>query len=334
MSSFEFQLAVAVCLDLVMGDPRCFPHPVRIIGFFCNGCEGFFRSIFASEYMSGVATLVAVLGLSIGGIVLLLMGCNQLSTAFAQIVAIFLLYTTIAVRDLMDHSKEVYKQLQQDTSLDPARKAVARIVGRDTSVLDRVGIIRATVETVAENMVDGVTAPLFYAVLFTLLAPVTGVDPLFLAVIGGMGYKAVNTMDSMFGYKNEQYLFFGRAAALLDDLVNWLPARISGLLLVPATSLCGLNWQAAWRVFKKDRLAHASPNAAHSEAAVAGALGVELGGVSQYFGKEMAKPVIGSAEKEIEDLDILRCNRLMLVGSLLFLLLLLLFRWTILQWLA
>lgn len=258
---------------------------------------------------------------------------NTFSSFLAQCIAVFLLYTSVAMRDLIVHSKMVYRQLQNNdsASLDPARKAVAQIVGRDTAVLDRRGIIRATVETVAENMVDGVTAPLFYAVLFSFFAPLTGISPIFLAVLGAFGYKAVNTMDSMFGYKNEQYLFFGRSAALTDDFVNFIPARLSGLILIPAAALCGYDWGNAWKVFTRDRLAHASPNAAHPEAAVAGALKIELGGVSQYFGKKIIKPVIGDDEREVEGGDILRTNRLMLLASFLFLLMILFVRLLFLQ---
>lgn len=335
MVPFELQLLVALGLDLSFGDPRWFPHPVRLIGFLCTRFEKLCRNSFSSPFVAGLVTLIAVLTLSVGGTALLLYGLHYFSSLLAQLAAVFLLYTSVAVRDLLLHSKRVYQQLVDEdaVSLDPARNAVAQIVGRDTSVLDRKGIIRATIETVAENMVDGVTAPLFYAVMFTLLAPLTGVSSIYLAVLGAIGYKAVNTMDSMFGYKNERYLLFGRSAALLDDLVNWIPARISGLLLIPASAFCGLDWQGSRRIFIRDRLAHASPNAAHPEAAVAGALGIELGGTSQYFGKKMVKPVIGSGRREVEVNDILRTNRLMLVGSLLFLLCMLCLRGLVLQWL-
>jgi len=208
---------------------------------------------------------------------------------------------------------------------------VAQIVGRDTSQLDRLGIIRACVETVAENMVDGVTAPLFYAVLFSLFSPLTGIDPLFLATIGAMGYKTVNTMDSMFGYKNKKYLYFGRTAAIIDDIVNWIPARISGVVLIPAAFFLGLDWKNAFIVFRRDRLAHASPNAAHSESAVAGALRIELGGTSVYFGKEMVKPAMGYPHRELESKDIIKTNHLMLMGSFLFLLSMLFCRLLIVQ---
>lgn len=333
MLSFELQVFVAIILDLLFGDPRWFPHPVRVIGFFCNRFEIFFRRMFTSEYLAGLFAFFSVLSISIGGTALFLFQLYVFSPLLAQFLAIFLLYTTVAMRDLIAHSKTVYRQLQvnDSASLDPARKAVAQIVGRDTDALDRKGIIRATVETVAENMVDGVTAPLFYAVFCTFFAPLTGVSPIFLAVLGAIGYKAINTMDSMFGYKNTKYLFFGRSAARIDDFVNFVPARLSGILLVPAAALCGCNWRNAWRVFSRDRLAHASPNAAHPEAAVAGALGVELGGVSQYFGEKIVKPVIGHDEEEIVQEDILRTNRLMLVASFLFLLLILFVRFLFLQ---
>ncbi len=331
MYIFEFQLIAALCLDLCIGDPRWFPHPVRIIGFFCTRLEIIFRRVLGSEYMAGLITLISVLLLTIGGTACLLFLLDMFSAVLSQLFAVFLLYTSVAIRDLIIHSKEVYRQLASNEDLDGARKAVSMIVGRDTSVLDEKGIIRATVETVAENMVDGVTAPLFYAVLFSLLAPVTGEHAIILAVLGAITYKAVNTMDSMFGYKNEQYLNFGRSAALLDDLVNWIPARLSGLCLIPAAAMCGFSSRGALTIFTRDRLSHASPNAAHPEAAVAGALGIALGGTSQYFGKTMVKPVIGVASRDAEQDDILRTNRLMLVGSLVFLIIMLLFRGLFLQ---
>lgn len=331
MFVFEFQLLAAVLLDLLLGDPRWFPHPVRLIGFFCVSSETFFRKIFSSEFLAGSASFTMVLFLSLTVTAAVLFSSNYYSGFLAQCIAIILLYNSIAARGLVSHSRVVYQALNDQESLDGARSEVARIVGRDTAALDRKGIIRACVETVAENMVDGVTAPLFYAVVFSFFAPFTAIEPLFLAVFGAMGYKAVNTMDSMFGYKNERYLRFGRVAAKFDDIVNWVPARISGLMLVPAAFLLGLDWKNAFRIFTRDRLAHASPNAGHPEAAAAGALGIALGGTSVYFGKELVKPVIGENRRPIEDLDILRSNNLMLVGSLLFLLPLLFIRIVIVQ---
>ena len=330
---FELQLLLALGLDLLVGDPRWFPHPVRIIGFFCNTFEKLFRMVCSSLSIAGLLTVISVLFITLAGTAFTLALLHQTSPLSAQFFAVFFLYTAVAIRDLLKHSKEVYKQLvgMGDVDLDPARNAVAMIVGRDTSVLDRKGIIRATIETVAENMVDGITAPLFYAICATLLSPVTGISPIYLAVSGAIGYKAVNTMDSMIAYKNERYLIFGKWAAYLDDCINFLPARISGLLLIPAAAICGVNWRAASAVFKNDRLAHASPNAAHTEAAVAGALGLELGGTSLYFGKKVVKPVIGVDKKPIHAQDILQTNKLIVTGSLLFLLFMLLLRALFLQ---
>lgn len=333
MLFFEFQLLLAIVLDLLFGDPRWFPHPVKIIGFFCNTFEKLFRMVCSSFNLAGFFTVVSVLLVTIGGTAFILAVLHQFSPFAAQIFAVFLLYTTVAIRDLLKHSKAVYKQLvgKGGVHLNAARNAVAMIVGRDTSVLDKKGIVRATIETVAENMVDGITAPLFYAICATLLSPVTGISPIYLAVSGAIGYKAVNTMDSMIAYKNERYLVFGKWAAWLDDLINFLPARISGLILIPAAALCGDDWRSAFAVFKKDRLAHASPNAAHTEAAVAGALGLALGGTSVYFGEEVVKPVIGVDVETIQAEHILRTNKLIVTGSLLFVILMLLLRVLLLQ---
>jgi len=333
MLLFELQLLLALGLDLLVGDPRWFPHPVRIIGFFCNTFEKLFRMVCSSLSIAGLLTVISVLFITLAGTAFILALLHQIAPLYAQIFAVFLLYTAVAIRDLLKHSKEVYKQLvgKCGVNLGPARNAVAMIVGRDTSVLDKKGIIRATIETVAENMVDGITAPLFYAICATLLSPVTGISPIYLAVCGAIGYKAVNTMDSMIAYKNGRYLILGKWAAYLDDIINFLPARISGFLLIPAAAICDADWRSASAVFKKDRLSHASPNAAHTEAAVAGALGIELGGTSLYFGKKVVKPVIGVNKETIHAKDILRTNKLIVTGSLLFILLMLLIRSLLLQ---
>ncbi len=302
------------------------PHPVRVIGWFCSTTETFFRKHLGSEYCAGVLSFITVLFGTVALAASFLAILHLIFPVLAQIFAVFLLYTCIAARDLVVHSRRVYLALQRPDTLSTAREAVAEIVGRDTKSLDRKGIIKACIETVAENMVDGVTAPLFYAILFSTLSPVTGIDPLFLAVTGAMGYKAVNTMDSMFGYKNDRYIAFGRMAAKADDFVNLLPARISGLIVIPAAFVLGLDWKNAFFVYKRDRFAHASPNAAHTEAAVAGALTIQLGGTSIYFGKEIVKPHIGDDSRSVTDKDILLSNHLMLISSLFFVLLLLILR--------
>lgn len=325
---FELQLFCALALDLLAGDPRWFPHPVRIIGWFCVRFEPLCRRVFVSKRLAGAATVLAVLAVTLGLVTLLLQAAALFSPLLADGLAVFLLYTSVAARDLMRHSRDVYTALQQEgeAGLLAGRQAVAMIVGRDTAALDRAGVIRATVETVAENMVDGVAAPLFFAVLGAIMAPFFEMSPVVLAALFAMGYKAVNTMDSMFGYKNEKYLAFGWAAARLDDVVNFMPARLSGLLLVAASFLLGLDGKSAWRIFLRDRLCHASPNSGHSEAAVAGALGVQLGGEAIYFGQAVAKPTMGERTRLLAATDILLTNRLMLAGSVLFMLLLLLLR--------
>ncbi len=331
MYLFEFQISVAVLLDLLFGDPRYLPHPVKMIGYLCIHSEKVFRKITATDAMAGVLSFTTVLCITIAGTALLLVCLNLYSPLMAQIAAILFLYTSIAAKDLVVHSRRVYSAFQNSDNLDTARNAVAQIVGRDTRELDKKGIIRACIETVAENMVDGVTAPLFFAVFFSLFTIFSATNPLFPAAIAAMGYKAVNTMDSMFGYKNEEYLHFGRAAAKFDDFVNFIPARISALMIVPAAFVLGGNWRNSFMIVKRDRLAHASPNAAHSEAAFAGALDVELGGVAVYSGNEIQKPTLGDNIRPVKESDILLANRLMLLGSLFFLILLLTARFIILQ---
>jgi adenosylcobinamide-phosphate synthase len=331
MFLFELHISIVVILDLLFGDPSYLLHPVRIIGYFCEQSEKVFRKLTASDAMAGMLSFATVLCITICGTTLVLACINLYSPLIVQITAILLLYTTVAARDLVVHSRQVYSALQNSENLDDARNAVAQIVGRDTEELDKKGIIRACIETVAENMVDGVTAPLFFAVFFSLFTTFSSVNPLFTAAIGAMGYKAVNTMDSMFGYKNEKYLHFGKVAAKFDDFVNFIPARVSALMLIPAAFVLGLNWKNAFVIFKRDRLAHASPNAAHPEAAFAGALDIELGGVSVYLGKEIKKPTLGDSNRPVNESDILLANRLMLLGSFFFLLLLLAGRLLIIQ---
>jgi adenosylcobinamide-phosphate synthase len=219
------------------------------------------------------------------------------------VVSVLVLYTCFAGRDLVVHSRKVYTALRDD-NLSEARKRVGMIVGRDTGELERSEVVRACVESVAESTVDGVTAPLFWAIIG--------------GPLGAILYKAVNTMDSTFGYKNERYLHFGWAAARFDDLVNFLPARISGLLMVVAAMLLRLRATESWRIFRRDRMQHASPNGGQTEAAVAGALGISLGGVSSYFGKVVHKPTLGEPVLEPEAGHILQTNRILLTVTVLF----------------
>lgn len=209
-------------------------------------------------------------------------------------------WQALAMRCLAKESRNVYRALKTE-GLDAGRTAVARIVGRDTAALSKEGVIKATVETVAENFSDGVLAPMIYMLI--------GGAPLALA------YKAINTMDSMVGYKNETYLHFGRAAAKLDDAANYLPSRIAALLWILSAPLAGGNLKNAWKIWRRDRRNHASPNSAQTESACAGSLGVQLAGPASYFGKLVEKPYIGDRVREIEPEDILKTNRIMIVSS-------------------
>lgn len=316
--AFTLQFLGALCLDLLFGDPRSLPHPVQGIGWLCSRFEGVTRDLFTDQGRAGAVAFFLVSGCTLLPLALLLLALHHLSPTLEVLAAVLLLYTSIACRDLYTHSMNVYRALLKGEILDEARKEVARIVGRDTAGLDRQGVCRACVETVAENLVDGITAPIFFAVLASLMPAGDYLAPVSLAVLGAYGYKAINTMDSMYGYKNERYLHFGRSAALVDDAANFLPARLSGLLLIVAAWLLRLNGNGAMKMFFRDRLNHASPNGGHPEAAVAGSLDIQLGGDSSYFGKIVSKPTLGDAIRPLRPEDIVATNHLMFVTTGLF----------------
>jgi adenosylcobinamide-phosphate synthase len=319
-------MLTAIGLDLLFGDPRWFPHPVRLIGKLCSGAEKLTRKLFNNEMVAGWVTVVIVLFITGFMTLLLLSFACFLGNMIGVCAAVVLVYFCIAIKDLLRHSEDVYRKLSDDSDMGNARKAIGRIVGRDTGSLDGEGISRACVETVAENMVDGMTAPFFFGVLFSLLSGLLGLPAIAWSAVGAMIYKAVNTMDSMIGYKNIKYIRFGRAAAKIDDVCNFIPARLSGIILILAAFILKLDYRGALRIFLRDRLAHASPNAGHTEAVVAGAFGISLGGPSFYFGTLVEKPYIGDTLRSVESGDIKRCNTLVLVGFFLFAFFLLFFR--------
>nr|WP_317438961.1 adenosylcobinamide-phosphate synthase CbiB [uncultured Enterocloster sp.] len=299
---FHSMALLAGCiLDWLMGDPYWLFHPVRFMGNMISALEARLRRLFPEHLLlaGGVLagfmclfwTLIPVLGFL--GIYrgLLSFGIQRHWIYICLFVLeSFFCGQLLAARSLQTESMKVCSALKEG-DIEKARKAVSMIVGRDTAVLDRDGIARAAVETVAENTSDGVIAPFFFMAVF--------------GPAGGFFYKAVNTMDSMVGYKNETYLLFGRAAAKLDDAVNWLPARLSGMLLTAAAWLLpGMDGKNAWRIFKRDRFNHASPNSAQGEAACAGALHLRLAGDAWYFGTLYKKPYIGDDDRPIRPDDI------------------------------
>ena len=299
-------LLLGFCIDLLLGDPRWLYHPVQAIGALISHLEPPLRRAFPQRLRLAGAVLViavvAITGIVTGGLLFLLHRLHPVAGFVGETIVCWLI---LATKSLRTESMKVVKALETGT-LDDGRKAVSMIVGRDTEHLSEEEVLKAAVETVAENASDGILAPLLFA---AVLGPV-----------GGMCYKAVNTMDSMVGYKNDRYLDFGRAAAKVDDVLNFLPARISGFLMCLAAYL-GFDGKNAFRIFFRDRKNHASPNSAHTEAACAGALGLKLGGTHDYFGKPVVKPTIGDDLRPVRRGDVAAANRLALLTAILALLL-------------
>lgn len=290
-------------LDLLFGDPYWLPHPVVLIGKIISKSETFLRKECKNErdeQRAGAQLVFLVLVVTLilfGGALYLL---ERHVPLLAICFKIFLTYQVLATKSLVFESKKVQKTLISGTIIE-ARKQVANLVGRDTDGLDHIGVTKATVETVAENTVDGVVAPLFY---MAIGGPVLGIL-----------YKAVNTMDSMVGYKNEKYLHFGRAAAKFDDFCNYIPARLTAILMIFSAFILKLDGKGAYKVWKRDRRKHASPNSAQTESVCAGALGIQLAGDAIYFGNVVKKPFIGDKTRDIISHDIEKACKLLLVTS-------------------
>ena len=293
-------------LDAIFGDPAWLPHPVVYMGKAISALEKGLRARLPKtpegELWGGriLAFCLPVGTFALASLVCI--GAAALHPLLGLAVQMFWCGQALAAKGLVQESTNVYRELTKP-DLPAARIAVSRIVGRDTQALTAEGVTKAAVETVAENASDGVIAPLLYMLL--------GGAPLALT------YKAINTMDSMVGYKNERYLHFGRAAAKLDDIANYLPSRIAALLWVAAAALTGNDARNAWRIWRRDRRNHASPNSAQTESACAGALNVQLAGPAYYFGEYYPKPTIGDAVRPIEPEDIRRADRMMYAESLL-----------------
>lgn len=301
-------ILIGFVIDFFVGDPYALPHPVMAMGRLISFLDGRLRrgNGDPNDIGRGILTVIAVILASTAVPAAVLFAMWRLHPAAYLAVDSIMCWQIVAARQLARESTRVGRALEKGDT-EAARKAVSNIVGRDTGVLDENGICRAAVETVAENTSDGVIAPLFWTFLF--------------GAVGGFFYKAVNTMDSMLGYKNDKYLYFGRAAAKTDDVVNFIPARISALLMILSCPLCRLDGRTAYRIFRRDRYKHASPNSAQTESVCAGALNVRLAGDAVYGGVVHRKEYIGDDIRPIEAADIRRVNRLMYTASVLTLLL-------------
>ena len=309
-----FAFIAGFVLDLLIGDPHFIPHPVRLIGSLISFCDkrlncdaGYNNSekkLNLIKYKRGMLLAFTVIFATFAISVIIIVAAYSINLYAGLIAEAVMTWQILATKCLRVESMRVYDALRTD-GVDAGRRAVSMIVGRDTSVLDAAGVTRAAVETIAENTSDGVIAPMFYTAIG---GPVLG-----------FVYKAVNTMDSMLGYKNDKYMYFGRFAARLDDVVNFIPARISAYLMIAAAFIGGRHFDGknAYSIFKRDRFNHASPNSAQTESVCAGALRVQLAGDAVYFGKLVKKKYIGDGLREIEYEDIKRANRLMYITAFL-----------------
>lgn len=299
-------LVLGFLLDLLIGDPHFIYHPVRLVGNLITVTEKGLRRVFpktkGGQTAAGIFLAVIVISVTTAVPALLLYLAGRISPEVRFVLETIMCYQLLATKSLKDESMKVYDKLKAG-DLPEARKAVAMIVGRDTESLDEAGVTKAAVETVAENTSDGIIAPM-----------------LFMAVGGavfGYFYKAINTMDSMVGYKNEKYLYFGRFAARLDDVVNYIPARLAACFMAAAAAFVSLDTKEAWRIYRRDRRNHASPNSAQTEAVMAGALNVQLAGDAWYFGKLHKKKTIGDDTRPVEYEDIRRADRLLYATAIL-----------------
>lgn len=299
-------IAVAFGLDLIFADPTKLPHPIVFIGKLIKKSEEFFRKNLDKnknmEFVGGVATVLVVCSISYLVPLAILLVALKIHPILALIIECFMCFQILAAGSLKKESMRVYYALKSG-DIELARKYLSWIVGRDTANLDEAAIIKGAVETVAENTTDGVVAPLIFMAI--------GGAPL------GFLYKAVNTMDSMIGYKNEKYFYFGKTAARLDDVLNFIPARITAMFMIMACKAVNLNGKNAMKILKRDGNNHSSPNSGKTEAACAGALGISLGGPNYYFGKLVEKPTIGDSLEMPKPKHIIKANKLMYMSSIL-----------------
>jgi len=296
---FFIKIWIAYVLDLIFGDPQNIVHPVQVIGKIISAGE---KVLLRKKYKFLAGAVLNIFTVSITYALMYLISKSVKISVFFISIEIYLMYTIFSINSLAREGNRVYRILKEG-DIEKARKDLSYLVSRDTEMMDEKMIIRSTMETISENTVDGIVAPMFYMFL--------GGMPL------AMAYKAINTLDSMVGYKNEKYMDFGKFSAKVDDVANFIPARITGILIVLASMILGYDYKNSLKIFIRDRKNHSSPNSAHSEASVAGALGVQFGGKVSYFGKEINKPTIGDKTKEFELEDIRKNIRIMYVTSFL-----------------
>lgn len=294
-------LPASLLLDLGFGDPQGFPHPVRLIGKFARFMEKITRKYIFSERFAGIITSFSVYSISFILPWIIIEFSRYLHPFLAELTSAFIIYTSIALKDLLAHSKDVYSALHEN-DLEKARIMVGRIVGRDTANLEEPEIVRAGLESVGESLVDGITAPLFFAALG---------GPCF-----AMCYRSINTLDSLFGYKNEMYLKFGWASARMDDLANYIPARLTAPILCISSAILGFYPLRSFKILLRDGKKHPSPNSGLCEAALAGALRIQLGGRNYYSGVPSEKPKLGDPDRKLVPNLILDANRIIFLTSI------------------
>lgn len=316
------EIAVGFILDLILGDPRWLPHPIVYIGKAISilkkkiqknlyGCsyqelskkerEMLPRKEEKERFLGAVLSILIVVGTFLI-VFFILWILEKIHPWLRYILETFWIYQILATKCLKTESMKVYRKLKEG-DLEGARVEISYLVGRDTASLDEEEVAKATIETVAENTSDGVVAPLFYIAIFG--APL------------GMAYKAINTLDSMIGYRNDEFLHLGRFAAKVDDLANFIPARICAIMMILGSLILGFDFKGSIKIFRRDRFAHLSPNSAQTESVAAGALDIQLGGTHDYFGKPVVKPTIGDNIRKVEYEDIKKCNQLLYAAAIL-----------------
>ncbi|MGG7147624.1 cobalamin biosynthesis protein [Clostridium butyricum] len=295
------ELTIGFILDLLIGDPNNPFHPVRGIGLLAYKLETIFRKLLKNSLkIAGLIVWIITIILTFAITYGIIFVCMKINKYLGVIVQGIIIYFCISAKGLVVEGYKVIKYLNEG-NIEKSRKQLSYIVGRDTESLDSKGITRAVIETIAENMSDGVIAPILFAGIF--------------GAAGSMAYKAVNTMDSMFGYKNDKYIEFGYFPAKLDDLFNYIPARVTGILIIISSFFLKRDYKNSLKIYKRDRYNHTSPNSAHPEAAMAGALDIQLGGANYYFGKIVEKPVIGDKIKEIEINDVKKTAEILYLSA-------------------